>query len=384
MDRNEFNDLAKRLLNHVESGTTDQASEPFAVPVSDYLDQGRWQHEIDAVFRRVPLAFAAANELPEPGDYKAVRILDTPVLLTRGKDGRVRGFLNVCRHRGAQVVEEGCARSQRFSCPYHAWLYDSEGALVSVPGSDTFGPIDTDARGLTPLPVEERSGLIFGSLDRGTELDLDAWLSGFDAELDAMELDAHQPFARNIEAGANWKIVGDGYLEGYHFASLHATTINLNNFSNVMTVDSWGPHQRIGFPRRNIEELRSIPEDEWEAGNHVSIVYCLFPNTAFAFSFDSIFMSQLFPDGAPDRSRTHQMLMGKGQVESEGERVRMEKRADTLFSAVRDEDYLTGFGIQRGLATGANEEFVFGRNELGVHHFHRSIDDLLHTTDGAT
>lgn len=378
MDRSEFNELARRLLNHVESGTTDQADAPFEVPVADYLDTDRWQLEVDNVFRKVPLALAASNEVAAPGDYKAIQIVDTPVLVTRGKDGYVRGFLNVCRHRGAQVVENGCGTAQRFSCPYHAWLYDNEGSLVSVPGEESFGPLDVDTHGLREIPVEERAGLIFGSLDVDAELDLDGWLAGFEAELDAMQLDAHEVFARNIEPGANWKIVKDGYLEGYHFSSLHPTTINLNNYSNVMAVDSWGPHQRVGFARRNIEELRDIPEEEWEPGNHVSVVYSLFPNVAFAFSFDTIFMSQLFPDGASDRSRTHQMLMSRGSVATEEERTRMEKRAETLFTAVRDEDYNTGFGIQRGLATGANSEFVFGRNELGVHHFHRSIDQLVH------
>ena len=384
MDRNEFNELAKRLLDHVESGTTDQADEPFAVHVADYLEPNRWRAEMDGIFGKVPLAFGASNELAGPGSYKAIQVVDTPVLITRAKDGRARAFLNICRHRGAQVVENGCGSAQRFSCPYHAWLYDSAGALVSVPGQESFGPLDVETRGLRELPVEERAGLIFGSLDPDAELDLDAWMAGFDAELSGMGLDEHEVFARNIEPGANWKIVGDGYLEGYHFASLHPNTINLNNFSNVMAVDSWGPHQRIGFPRRNIAELRDIPEDEWVAGNHVSVVYSLFPNTAFAFSFDTIFMSQLFPDGAPDSSRTHQTLMSRGPVESEEERVRMEKRADTLFTAVRDEDYSTGFGIQRGLATGANDEFVFGRNELAVHHFHRSIDDLVERARGGT
>ena len=88
-------------------------------------------------------------------------------------------------------------------------------------------------------------------------------------------------------------------------------------------------------------------------------------------------MSQLFPDGAPERSRTHQMLMSRGHPDTDEERIRMEKRAETLFTAVREEDYRTGFGIQRGLSTDANDEFVFGRNELAVHHFHRSVDQLL-------
>jgi phenylpropionate dioxygenase-like ring-hydroxylating dioxygenase large terminal subunit len=384
MDQNEFNELAKRLLHHVESGTTDQAAEPFVVPVADYLEASRWQLEVDAVFGRVPLALGASNEVPAPGDYKAIQIVDTPVLVTRGRDGAAHGFINVCRHRGAQVVENGCGNAHRFSCPYHAWLYDTEGALVSIPGEDTFGPVDAATHGLREIPVEERAGLIFGSLDPDAELDLDAWLAGFDAELGSIQLDEHEVFARNVEPGANWKIVKDGYLEGYHFSSLHPTTINLNNYSNIMAIDSWGPHQRIGFPRRNIEELRDIPEDEWEPGNHISIVYSLFPNTAFAFSFDTIFMSLLFPDGAANRSRTHQMLMSRGPVATEEERTRMEKRAETLFTAVRDEDYSTGFGIQRGLATGANSEFVFGRNELAVHHFHRSIDRLVHDAAGPT
>ena len=69
-----------------------------------------------------------------------------------------RSFLNACRHRGAQVVAHGCGSARRFTCPYHAWSYDTKGALVGVSGRSTFGDLDTDTRGLTELPCEERVG----------------------------------------------------------------------------------------------------------------------------------------------------------------------------------------------------------------------------------
>src|SRR3546814_13807477 len=78
-------------------------------------------------------------ELPEPGDYVARTMLGKPLLVVRGKDGVARIFLNVCRHRGAQLCKEGKGHAPRFACPYHNWTYDREGKLVGISGKDKFG-----------------------------------------------------------------------------------------------------------------------------------------------------------------------------------------------------------------------------------------------------
>ena len=266
MHHEAFVELTKRLLVHAEAGTTDQADSTYRVPVANYSDPARWQAEMDDIFRRVPLMLALASEIPDPGSYKVVSVLDVPVLMTRGKDGAVRAFLDVCRHRGAIVTPEGCGSARRHTCPYHGWTYDIDGSLVGVPGEATFGDLDTATMGLTPLSCAERVGMVFVCLTPGAEIDLDDWLAGYEEVLGPFGMGEWPLVSRREIEGANWKLVYDGYLEGYHFGSLHRDTLFKQFMSNVMTCDAWGPHQRVGFACHGIERLRNKPEEEW--GDH--------------------------------------------------------------------------------------------------------------------
>ena len=102
---------------------------------------------------------ALGGELRGPNSYKAMTVMDIPVLLTRGADGEVRAFVNQCSHRGAIVVPDGIGTTRRFACPYHNWTYNTMGDLVGVTDREYFGDIDVSCMGLTPLPVAERAGL---------------------------------------------------------------------------------------------------------------------------------------------------------------------------------------------------------------------------------
>src|SRR5262249_21204476 len=151
MPRDDLIALMRRLVTHVKAGTTDMAADVFSVPVANYLDPDVWQREMDVIFKRVPLLAALSCELANKRDYKAVDLAGVPVLVTRDDAGRPRAFLNVCRHRGAQVVPDGCGHARRHTCPYHAWSYSNDGRLAGIYAEGTFGAIDKDASGLIEL-----------------------------------------------------------------------------------------------------------------------------------------------------------------------------------------------------------------------------------------
>jgi hypothetical protein len=92
-------------------------------------------------------------------------------------------------------------------------------------------------------------------------------------------------------------------------------------------------------------------------------------------------VSQLFPGPTHDRSRTVQTIITRHPVVTDEDRERTTAYTDFLYDVVRDEDYATGFGITGALASGANEELVFGRNEMSLHHFHRWVDRLVEAGD---
>ncbi len=131
-----------------------------------------------------------------------------------------RSFLNVCRHRGANLACEGFGHGRRITCPYHSWTYDSQGALVGVTGRELFGPVDIT--GLIELPTVERHGIVFTVATPGLPLDLDEWLGDMGSALEHLQLDRlHRYEVTTTLVSGNWKATADGYLDGYHIGYLH-------------------------------------------------------------------------------------------------------------------------------------------------------------------
>jgi len=228
----EYGDIAEEMLGHVENRTTAQAPDHLRVPVAKYLDPAVWRKEKERIFHRLPLMLAMTAEMPQPNDYKAMEVVGKPVLITRGKDGRARAFLNVCKHRAMHMAADGRGNCARFVCQYHGWTYANDGSLVGIAEAGAYGAIDKATLGLTELPCDEAAGLIFVILTPDLPIDARAWLGGMYDDLAALNLaDWHYHKSRPMP-GANWKIAYDGYLEGYHFQAAHDDTVATRSHSN--------------------------------------------------------------------------------------------------------------------------------------------------------
>jgi phenylpropionate dioxygenase-like ring-hydroxylating dioxygenase large terminal subunit len=373
----ELMSLTRRAVANIAARTTDQAEDTMALPVSAYLDPERYRNEVDRIFRRLPLGLALSSELRGPGAYRAMTVMGTPVLLARGRDGVARGFLNVCRHRGAVVCPNGAGHAEHFVCPYHAWSYDDRGVLDGVYGGSTFGDIDRAALSLTPLPTAERAGFIWTSLDKNATFDIDSWLGAFGTQVAALGLENWHIYERRELDGPGWKVAWDGYLEGYHQAALHPNTVGKNTIANMMVVDAYGPHQRIVFGRKSLRTLLDQPEENWNPGEHIRLIHSGFPNLSISGVLgDHCLVSQIFPGPTPDRSLTVQTILCQEPPETEAAKAAAAGFSAMVLQAVRDEDYAVGFTIQEGLASGANDAFVFGRNEPTLQHYHRWVAKL--------
>ena len=211
MSREHLVEMAHRGLAHWKAGTVPLVDDVYRVPTTNYTDPARWQLEVDRIFKRLPLMLGFASELREPNTYRAVEVAGVAVLMVRGLDGALRAFVNMCSHRGAQVVPDGVGEARRFACPYHAWTYDTQGDLVGVLDASAFGDIDRSCMGLTPLPVCERAGLIWVVLTPGQTVDFDAFLCGYDDVLAYHHFDRCRVVGRQDLVGPNWKVAYDGY-----------------------------------------------------------------------------------------------------------------------------------------------------------------------------
>ena len=383
MTRAQLIRMAKENIAHVKARTIDKEPDVGLVPATHYYDAERWRLEMDRVFKRMPLMLALSVELAKPGDYRAMEVAGVPVLLSRTPDGDVRAFVNMCSHRGAMIMPEGTGNSRRFTCPYHAWTYDQTGALIAIYAKQDFGDIDASCHGLTPLRVAERAGMIWVILDPKTTLNIDTFLSGYDALLAHFGFKDWYLFSRRTLAGPNWKIAYDGYMDLYHLPILHKNTFG-ERMPNQAIYTAWGPHQRVASPDPSLLALEGMAEDQWPMTTLLSGVWTIFPHVSIA-SFDGgggrgVMISQLFPGDSPGASVTVQSYVME-KAPNDEQRVAAEAQFKLLEYVVKEEDYATGLRQQRALMTGAKSHVMFGRNEGGGQRFHGWLERLIETDD---
>jgi phenylpropionate dioxygenase-like ring-hydroxylating dioxygenase large terminal subunit len=144
MSRQDQINLLKRLLHYVETRTTALADAPWRNEVSAYTDTERMNQEQRLLFRKRPIVMGFASEWSTPGRFQTDDYTGVPIVIVRGRDDKLRTFLNVCRHRGAKVAR-GAGSARVFRCPYHAWTYDLAGRWWAFPTSAVFRVCATNA-----------------------------------------------------------------------------------------------------------------------------------------------------------------------------------------------------------------------------------------------
>ena len=383
MSREKLVAMAERTIAHNKAGTVHLTESVTTIPSSNYFDPERWQREVDMIFKRVPLLLAMTAEIKEVNTYKAIDVVGMPILISRGADGVARAFVNMCSHRGAQLVDPGVGTARRFACPYHNWTYNQEGDLVGVFKQDDFGQLDTSCLGLTQLPIAERAGLIWVTLSPDSKLDFDAFFAGYDEMLEFCDFANMNHFGTRILAGPNWKISFDGYVDFYHLPILHK-----NTFGPDMSPDALfhrvGPHQRVTGPRGNWAKLEGRPTSEWPDSVLTGGVWSVFPHgsiAGFEIEGHKIYqVARVFPGATADESVTYLDFISTAPKTDEFIAA-ANKQIAFLENVVRDEDYATGLKIQRTVKTGAKKVLHFGRNEGGAQYVHGWLDALLVTAD---
>ncbi len=199
------------------------------IPAEPCISPDYYELERERVFRRNWINVCRVDDLPDPGDFfvRDLAVCNASILIMRGKDNVVRGFHNVCSHRGNTVVvtEKGTCETGLF-CPFHNWRYDDTGALVGVPDEENFFDLDKGEHGLTPVNTEIWEGFVFVNLDPTPRESLRAYLGGVADQLDGMPLDQMALMQTyKVEEKTNWKIALDAQNEVYHLPFQHSRLI---------------------------------------------------------------------------------------------------------------------------------------------------------------
>ncbi len=382
--RESGNALRRRTIEHIKANTTDLAEGTMLVSTSAYTDSARHEQERRVLFRQRPVVAALTNDLPEPGDTFLFDEVGPPILLVRNKAGKVNAFLNMCTHRAAKLVTDP-KRKNRMSCKFHGWTFDLEGKLVGVPGKEGFKGINLEERKLIPVPVAEWHGLIFVRADPdGAPIDVEAHLGkAFARELAHLELEKAQPMkTTSFGVNSNWKYAMDTYGEGYHFGTLHPTSIGALAFSNIMSYDNYGPNHRIAMPRAEFLDYSDKPEAEWPETAYNGL-YFIFPNlviNANALKDGKQFygVSRLFPGEKVDQATTLITTYKPGHMLSNEETAPWTEMHDFIVKVVSTEDYSVSEDGQRNMKYApASFRPVLGANELALQNIHQHINQLL-------
>ncbi len=365
---------ASRAIANVEP----QRGAPATSPVSRYLDPARHGREVEAL-RRLPHAVAPLARLARPGDWTSMSLLGVPLLLSRGGDGVLRAFINVCRHRGTIVAAPDSSGSDRtrFVCPYHSWTYDTCGHLVGRPHEADFPHVPRAEASLVALPVAARLGLAWVVPSPIGDFDWDGYFGPLAAELEQLGYDAEaaSPHERHFVQPSNWKLVLDANLESYHFQYAHRATIAHLFHDNLVQQASFGRHQRIVLPKRTLAEAEA-PEPTWGLlGRHSNIIYFFFPATFLLWEGDHVNGFNVTPATAASCATASWMLVSAGARARRGDDHW--RRNWTIFWDAIDEDFALAASMQAGLASGANRVLAFGANEFACDLFERAIDALI-------
>lgn len=389
--------LTKELLARLDSGTNVDAGGLRKNPVEVYTDPDLAEREWQAFFASRPQVIGLSGDLPEPGSFLTTDDLGLPVVATRSADGVFHAFINSCRHRGAVLIEEPRGTARRMTCPFHSWTYDSAGTLVGLPKQDHFGEVDTECLSLIELPSAEWNGLLLVHPDPDGEVDPAALfpedLAAEIAEWNFGELEYLDADSYDIDC--NWKLAMDTFGETYHFSSLHKDTLFGTFHGNAQCYDTFGLHHRMILTRRSIDQMRHLPEDEWNITVAGLPVYWLFPNVQLMPNDRGAYLVRAIPDPQNPGRHTSRITFyvqagltaadyfddaeeRQRQAEQAGEELALQRLVAQAFAQViRDEDYWMAASQQRTAESGRTKHSLFGRNEPALHHYHSTYRAVL-------
>jgi Rieske 2Fe-2S family protein len=353
-----------------------------------YTDHGVLDLELRRIFDRTWQYAGHLGQLPDPGSYLTATAGDQPVLVVRREDGELRAFRNVCRHRGSELLTGSGRCKKAIRCRYHGWTYDADdGRLLGVPEHRGFAELDKSRLGLLESRVETLSGLIFVNLDPDAGSLAEA-APGLADLLDRYRLADLVPFGR-LEPGAqpaNWKIVAENYLEGYHVPIAHPGLMRLYDYKRY-SVDLHGSWVTFEAPLRDspsgnrterlyqrlVRPMPWLPPEDHRVWRYVF----LYPNTTIDLHPDQVTVWQI----VPEQVAVSRDVWGCFRAPRSGPMTRVVQRLNhAVNTRVLEEDVDLVARVQSGVRTRGYRPGPLSAREAGVGWF---ADRVRADLDGA-
>ena len=357
----------------------DAVNVPLAAerPNAIFTGRDRFDAEQAKIFHRFPVPITLEAVLPEPGSIVAIEAYGMPLLVSRTRDGEVRVFINACQHKGTKLIEDCEVHKQgRMTCPYHAWTYSIDGKLVGVARADMFKGLDKSQRGLKQLPSRVWGGVVYAQLD-GSEPDFSNLSEEVASDFAALGIPDSHVYGRKVfELKANWKLVLEPFLEGYHVQRLHAASIGDLFTDAPSIVNSFGANirqvsGRIGYYPAMLDEN---PDDN--VHKLVTHAYTAFPNLVVVTSQYYISAMILMPRDVDHTTVHYFMLTPEPAASPKAEEV-FQRSYELILNVFGNEDFRAAEISHAGLATGVPETTLYCGLEENIVRYYDAFEKLL-------
>ena len=224
----------KQQFAAIKQGYHPEAGRSLSLRATAYVDPKWYQVDLNQIISRTWQWVCHIEKLREPGSFVTIEIAGQPIAVVRGREGALRAFYNVCKHR-AHALLSGEGKTAKIMCPYHAWTYKPDGQLARAPHTEHLQDFDPKAIRLDPVQVEEFCGFVYVNLDPGASPlrsqsgDLETEIRHWAPDIDQLTF-AHR---LSYDIKSNWKNVVDNFLECYHCPVAHKDFCTLVDLSLI-------------------------------------------------------------------------------------------------------------------------------------------------------
>jgi Rieske 2Fe-2S family protein len=347
------------------------------LPPAAFADEGVFKWEIDAIFRGW-ICVAHASAIDEPGKFVMREIGPDSVVVIAGEDGTPRAFLNVCRHRGARIVEEteGQVR-KRLRCPYHAWSYDLDGSLRAAPHMDGVEDFDFTCNGLLGVRSAVIGGLIFIDLS-GDAPEIEDHVGDLLGHLERYRLgELRLGGSATYDVKANWKGIAENYNECLHCPGVHPELNALSHYMSGDDVEGEGGWCGGSMTLREdastmaLEDaghstdrppIEGLPEEEIDKVYY----FAVFPNALVSLHPDYVMLHTLWPQGPGQTHVTCEWFFEPATIAREDFDP---SDAIGFWDMVNKQDWYVCELTQKGVGTRGYVAGRYSAEEVDVHAF---------------
>jgi len=354
---------------------------PHALPAWVYNHAEMTRLELERILLPSWQIVCHKNSIPKPGDFQTFDLGPESILVLRDRDGTIRGFHNVCRHRGARLLDGSGNCPTAVTCPYHGWTYRHDGGLIGMPVRESFPGLDRSEHGLRPVRTDIAFGFVFVCLAGDPPPVSQVWGKLAEEFLpyrfeDMVPLSPISQETWNVD----WKITMDNYLESYHVPIGHPGlyrmfTPDYEDQASVPGVArgiSWlreqdSPRWAEGMYQRMVgKTVTHLPEDQRRSWRF----YSALPNLGIDVFPDQMDFFQVLPSG-PGKCIVRGGLFGLPDDRREMRALRY--LSSRINTQVNNEDKWLCARVQRGLASGSYKPGPLSQLERWMHEFHNLL-----------